>query len=282
MTREAKSERRRARGEEREAKSERRRARGEEREAKSERRRARGEERGAKSEGRRARGEEREAKSERRRARGEERGAKSEGRRVRGEEREAKSEGRRARGEEREAKSERRRARGEEREAKSEGRRAKWKGKQWPLSARFGTWTFTSLHSRAAQEIYRLSKTFPPEEKYSLTDQIRRASRSVCANIAEAWRKRRYPASFVSKLSDADTEAGETQVWLDFSRDCGYITKEKHADLDDKYDHICAATVQDDGQSRSMVPRVVTSLFALRPSPLALRSSLFALLFLPP
>ena len=91
-----------------------------------------------------------------------------------------------------------------------------------------------------AMEIYRLSKTFPPEERYSLTDQIRRSSRSVCTNIAEGWRKRRYPASFVSKLSDADGEACETQVWLDFTLGCGYITKEKHDELDDKYDHICA------------------------------------------
>jgi four helix bundle protein len=68
----------------------------------------------------------------------------------------------------------------------------------------------------AAMRIFELSKRFPKEETYSLTDQIRRSSRSVCANLAEAWRKRRYEAAFVSKLSDGETEAAETQVWLEF------------------------------------------------------------------
>jgi four helix bundle protein len=71
------------------------------------------------------------------------------------------------------------------------------------------------LALKAANEIFEISKRFPSEEKYSLTDQIRRSSRSVCANIAEAWRKRRYVAAFVNKLSDADAEAAETQSWLD-------------------------------------------------------------------
>jgi four helix bundle protein len=92
----------------------------------------------------------------------------------------------------------------------------------------------------SAMEIYRLSKTFPSEERYSLTDQIRRSSRSVCSNTGEGWRKRRYPAAFVNKLSDADGEAAETQVWLDFALGCGHMAKEKHNELDDKYDHICA------------------------------------------
>jgi len=91
----------------------------------------------------------------------------------------------------------------------------------------------------AAMEIFEISKTFPQEEKYSLTDQIWRSSRSVCANIAEAWRKRRYEAAFVSKLSDADTEAAETEVWLDFSLKCGYIQEAGHKKLRDKHDHIC-------------------------------------------
>ncbi|HKZ68777.1 MAG TPA: four helix bundle protein [Anaerolineales bacterium] len=73
------------------------------------------------------------------------------------------------------------------------------------------------LAFESAVRIFELTKTFPPEERYSLTDQIRRSSRSVCANIAEAWRKRRYPNNFVSKLSDADAEATETLVWLDFA-----------------------------------------------------------------
>jgi four helix bundle protein len=73
----------------------------------------------------------------------------------------------------------------------------------------------------AAMEIFELTKGFPQEEKYSLVDQIRRASRSVCANISEGWRKRRYKAAFISELSDAESEACETQVWLEFSQRCG-------------------------------------------------------------
>ena len=73
------------------------------------------------------------------------------------------------------------------------------------------------LAFESALEIYLLTRNFPADERYSLTDQIRRSSRSVCANVAEAWRKRRYPKSFVSKLSDADAEATETLVWLDFA-----------------------------------------------------------------
>ena len=73
-------------------------------------------------------------------------------------------------------------------------------------------------------EIFKLSKYFPEEERYSLTDQIRKSSRSVCANIAEAYRKRQYPKYFASKLSDADAENSETQVWLEISKECGYLT----------------------------------------------------------
>jgi four helix bundle protein len=79
---------------------------------------------------------------------------------------------------------------------------------------------------KLAMEIFRVSKVFPEDERYSLTSQIRRSSRSVAANIAEGFRKRQYPAMFVSKLADADAEATETQVWLDFSRDCGYLYEE--------------------------------------------------------
>ena len=78
-----------------------------------------------------------------------------------------------------------------------------------------------------AMEIFELSKSFPKEEKYSLTDQIRRASRSISANIAEAYRKRLYPKHFVNKLSDSDSENSETQVWLSFAEACKYITKEQ-------------------------------------------------------
>ena len=94
------------------------------------------------------------------------------------------------------------------------------------------------LSYELAMEIFNLTKTFPREETYSLTDQIRRSSRSVPANIAEAYRKRQYPKHFMSKLSDADGEASETRVWLQFSRDCGYITVEKCQILLDKYSEV--------------------------------------------
>ena len=84
---------------------------------------------------------------------------------------------------------------------------------------------------KLAMDIFEESKKIPPEEKFSLTDQIRRASRSVCANLAEAYRKRRYKAHFISKLSDSETENTETEVWLDFSRDCKYLLTEKHKDF---------------------------------------------------
>jgi four helix bundle protein len=74
-----------------------------------------------------------------------------------------------------------------------------------------------------AMRIFELTKRFPPQERYSLTDQFRRASRSVAANAAEAWRKRRYPAAFVAKLNDAESEAAETQTWIEVSRRCGYL-----------------------------------------------------------
>src|SRR5262249_35744076 len=89
-----------------------------------------------------------------------------------------------------------------------------------------------------AMEIFRASKRWPAEERYSLTDQIRRSSRSVCGNIADAWRKGRYPASFVGKLSDSDAEAAETQVWLDFARECGNLPELECAKLSDRWNHI--------------------------------------------
>jgi four helix bundle protein len=79
-----------------------------------------------------------------------------------------------------------------------------------------------------AMEIFAISKHLPSEEKYSLTDQIRRSSRSVCTNLREAWAKRRYEAYFVSKLTDADGENSETETWLDFAHDCGYLPKDDH------------------------------------------------------
>ena len=82
-----------------------------------------------------------------------------------------------------------------------------------------------------AMEIFEISKEFPNEERYALTDQIRRASRSVCANLREAWAKRRYLAHFTNKLTDCDGENSETDTWLDFAKDCGYLTAEQHKKL---------------------------------------------------
>ena len=96
------------------------------------------------------------------------------------------------------------------------------------------------LSFEAGMEVFELTKKFPKEERYSLTDQIRRSSRSVSGNIAEAWRKRRYPKSFVSKLSDSEGEAAETQVWLDYALACKYIENEEHDKIYDKYEHIIA------------------------------------------
>jgi four helix bundle protein len=89
-----------------------------------------------------------------------------------------------------------------------------------------------------AMLIFEVTKKFPKEEAYSLRDQIRRSSRSVCANLAEAWRKRRYKAAFVSKLSDAEGEAAETQVWLQFAVSSGYLEREGSASLYQTYDEI--------------------------------------------
>jgi four helix bundle protein len=81
-----------------------------------------------------------------------------------------------------------------------------------------------------AMRIFELTKRFPKEEQYALTDQFRRASRSVCTNIGEAWRKQRYPAHCVSILTDADAEATETMIWLDFSLVCGYLDRQLHTE----------------------------------------------------
>lgn len=90
----------------------------------------------------------------------------------------------------------------------------------------------------AAMQIFELTKRFPREETYSMTDQMRRSSRSVCANLAEAWRKRRYKAAFISKLSDAEGEAAETQVWLQFAMSCGYLRADDGNSLHRTYDEI--------------------------------------------
>ena len=100
-----------------------------------------------------------------------------------------------------------------------------------------------NLAFEAAMEIFEITKKFPAEEKYSLTDQIRRSSRSVCANLAEAFRKRKYPKAFVTKLSDSEGEAAETQVWLDFALKYGYIEDSTYAQLLEKYDNIIGKLV---------------------------------------
>ncbi len=95
----------------------------------------------------------------------------------------------------------------------------------------------------AAIGIYEASKSFPKEEMYSLTDQIRRSSRSVCANLAEAWRKRRYQAAFISKLSDCEAEAAETQVWLEFAVKCQYLERDQALAFYNAYDRVLATLV---------------------------------------
>lgn len=91
-----------------------------------------------------------------------------------------------------------------------------------------------------AMKIYNITKSFPAEERYSLVDQIRRSSRSVCSNLAEAWRKRRYEAVFKNKLTDSMQEASETQCWLEFSFACNYIDQETFTSLDNDYEEIIA------------------------------------------
>lgn len=95
-----------------------------------------------------------------------------------------------------------------------------------------------------AMEIFEVSKRFPREETYSLTDQIRRSSRSVCGNIAEAWRKRRYEAAFVSKLNDAESEAAETQTWIKFAVKCNYWKPDMARELYRTYDHVIGKLVK--------------------------------------
>lgn len=94
-----------------------------------------------------------------------------------------------------------------------------------------------------AMQIFELTRAFPTEERYALVDQYRRSSRSVCANIAEAWRKRRYKAAFIAKLNDAETEATETQVWTEFAVRCGYIKQETATDIAARYDQILSQLI---------------------------------------
>lgn len=96
----------------------------------------------------------------------------------------------------------------------------------------------------AAMEIFEVSKRFPIEERYSLTNQIRRSSRSVCANLGEAWRKRRYTAAFVAKISDCQAEATETQIWLEFAVKCQYLDAEVGRVLYRNYDQVLGQLVK--------------------------------------
>lgn len=99
------------------------------------------------------------------------------------------------------------------------------------------------LAFQTSMKIYALTKSFPREELYSLTDQIRRSSRSVSANISEAFRRRKYPKSFCNKLNESEAEAAETQNWLDYSLACSYISKEIHSELDKEYENIIGKLV---------------------------------------
>src|SRR5438477_6519481 len=105
------------------------------------------------------------------------------------------------------------------------------------ILSHFG-WEVHKQAFEAGMTLFDLSKTFPAEERYSLTDQARKSSRSVCANLAEAWRKRRYEAAFVSKLSDAECEAAETQVWIAFAVKCCYLDRDCATPLYQTYDEI--------------------------------------------
>lgn len=105
----------------------------------------------------------------------------------------------------------------------------------------------------ASMKIFEITKTFPKEEIYSMTNQMRRASRSVCANIGEAWRRRRYKAAFIAKLNDSETEATESQVWLDLALRSGYITKEFNEEMFMDFESIIAQLVVMINQSEKWV-----------------------------
>jgi four helix bundle protein len=118
--------------------------------------------------------------------------------------------------------------------------------KKLTMAARINSYKELRVYREAmelAMEIFEITKVYPKEERYSLTDQIRRSSRSVCANTAEAWRKRRYRAAFIAKLSDVETEACETQVWLEMSARCKYIKAEVEISLTDRYEKLIGQVV---------------------------------------
>jgi four helix bundle protein len=104
-------------------------------------------------------------------------------------------------------------------------------------------WTLFRQAFDVAVKVFQLSKRFPPEEKYSLTDQVRRSSRSVSANIAEAWRRRRYKGAFLMRLNDAEAEAAETQIWLAHAVHCDYVKREEVSEVIRNYESIMGALV---------------------------------------
>lgn len=110
-----------------------------------------------------------------------------------------------------------------------------------------------------AMKVFELTKRFPVEERYSLTDQIRRSSRSVCTNLSEGWRKRRYEAAFISKLSDSESEAAETQVHAEFAWRCGYLTETQFRELDDDYDRVLGQLVKMADQPQKWLIRTPVS-----------------------
>jgi len=107
----------------------------------------------------------------------------------------------------------------------------------------------------AAIDVHQLSESFPKVERYALTDQIRRSSRSVCANLAEAWRKRIYPNHFASKITDSEAEAAETIVWLDFAFHFQYLVEEKHIALVNQYEQICRQLAAMSARPEQWVPK---------------------------
>lgn len=128
---------------------------------------------------------------------------------------------------------------------KAEGETGREGGRE-KRKARVLRHTDLEVYQRAfavAMDVFRLTTAFPAEERYSLIDQVRRSSRSVCANLAEAWRKRRYKAAFISKLSDAEGEAAETQVWVQFSVECEYLDRTVAKPIYSEYDAIVAMLV---------------------------------------
>ncbi|MBV8376904.1 MAG: four helix bundle protein [Verrucomicrobia bacterium] len=125
----------------------------------------------------------------------------------------------------------------------------------WPRSNIFENWMSTKKRWALVLRIFELTKDFPIEERYTLTDQVRRSSRSVCANLAEAWRRRRYQAAFVLKLNDAKTEAGETQVHVEIAFRQRYFNEEIFDELDDACDKIIAQIVKMIEQSERWIIR---------------------------